>query len=153
MKITFFGHANFSAAPEMKERVLGLLEEKIADNDVEFYLGGYGNFDRFALECCQAYKHKHADARLVFITPYLGDWLDTRKEYLEKTYDEIIYPDIESTPKKFSISKRNEWMVNQADLVIGYVMLHFGGAYTALKYAKTRKKPYINLYEGEYELY
>ena len=38
MKITFFGHANFSAAPEMKERVLGLLEEKITDDEKELIL-------------------------------------------------------------------------------------------------------------------
>ena len=76
-----------------------------------------------------------------------------RKDYIEKSYDGIIYPDIENTPPKFAISKRNEWIINQSDFVIGYVQTHYGGAYNSLLYAHKHNKPYINLYKGNYELY
>ena len=153
MIISFCGHSTFREEPEVKEEFLKILEEKISGEDVIFYLGGYGSFDGFARKCCAEYKEKHPNAELIFITPYLGKWLDERKDYIEKSYDGIIYPDIENTPPKFAISKRNEWIINQSDFVIGYVQTHYGGAYNSLLYAHKHNKPYINLYKGDYELY
>lgn len=63
----------------------------------------------------------------------MNKWLDERKDYIEKEYDEILYPELEQTPLKFAISKRNEWMVKHADYVFAYVNTHYGGAYNALK--------------------
>ena len=62
-----------------------------------------------------------------------------------KLYDEIVYPELESVPWKFAISKRNEWMVEQADIVIAFVDHDWGGAATTLQYAKRKKKTIINL--------
>ncbi len=44
-------------------------------------------------------------------------------------------------------------MIDQADYVFSYVSTHFGGAYRTLLYALKRKKPFTNLYQGDYELY
>ena len=62
-------------------------------------------------------------------------------------YDSSVYPPIENVPMRFAINKRNEWMINQADLVIAYVDHTFGGAYKTLQYAKRKKKQIINLAE------
>ena len=153
MIITFCGHSNFRAEQDDECRLLSLLEEVSKGQQIDFYLGGYGNFDYFAKDCAKKLKEKHPDARLIFITPYLNKWLNDRKEYFEKEYDEILYPEIENVPLKFAISKRNEWMVNNADYVFAYVHTHFGGAYRTLLYAHKHKKPYKNLYRGNYELY
>lgn len=153
MIITFCGHSNFRAEQDDESRLLNLLEEISKGQQLDFYLGGYGNFDYFAKDCAKKFKEKHPDARVIFVTPYLNKWLNDRKDYFEKEYDEILYPEIESVPLKFAISKRNEWMVNNADYVIGYVSTHYGGAYNTLLYAHKHKKPYTNLYKGNYELY
>ena len=153
MVITFFGHSNYKPEENDEMQLLNLLEDISKGEEIEFYLGGYGNFDGFAKSCAKLYKKTHPNAKLIFITPYLGKWLDDRKESLEKEYDEIVYPNIENALPKFAISKRNEWMVNQADYIIGYVQTHYGGAYNALLYAHKHKKAYTNLYKGEYELY
>ena len=63
----------------------------------------------------------------------------------DKLYDYSLYPPIEKTPLKFAISKRNKWIVNEADLIIAYVSRNYGGAYSALKYAEKLKKKIINL--------
>lgn len=84
---------------------------------------------------------------MIFVTPYLGKWLNDRKSYFKSEYDEIIYPELEHVPLKFAINKRNEWMIDHADFVFTYVVSYFGGAYNALAYAKKQSKPYINLYE------
>ena len=153
MIITFFGHSSYRNEPDDESRLLALFEDVSNGEQIDFYLGGYGNFDAFAKNCAKKYKETHPDARVVFITPYLGKWLDERKEYLEKEYDEIVYPEIENAIPKFAISKRNEWMVNHADYVFAYVQTHYGGAYKSLLYAHKHQKPYTNLYKGNYELY
>lgn len=153
MIITFCGHSNYSSNLGDEERLFGLLEEVAKGNQVDFYLGGYGSFDIFAHRCAKKYKEKHPNSKLIFITPYLDKWLKKREENIRAEYDAIVYPELESVPKKFAILRRNEWMVERSDYVIGYVKTHYGGAYKTLLYAHKHKKPYVNLYQGEYELY
>lgn len=83
----------------------------------------------------------------------MNAWLSNRKDYLEKEYDEILYPPLGNVPPKFAIARRNIWMINQADYIIAYVKTHYGGAYKSLLFAAKHNKPYINLFTGEYELY
>ncbi len=150
--VTFFGHRDFHENDKLRERFFDFLH--IYDNSpVDFYLGGYGKFDGFALRNCKAYQKTNPQARLVYVTPYLGETLDNHREYLQQHYDEIVYPPIEHVPLRFAISKRNEWMVEQADLVIAYVDCHYGGAYKALLHAKRKKVVYVNLYPEKYILY
>jgi len=151
--VTFCGHSDFCNKQDYEYQLLRLIEEISKGQQIDFYLGGYGNFDYFAKECAKKFKEKHPHSRLIFITPYLNKWLDDRRDYLVKEYDEIIYPDLESVPLKFAISKRNKWMVNQADYVIAYVCTHYGGAYNTLIYAHKRNKPYTNIYNGDYKLF
>ena len=153
MIITFCGHSNYSSNLGDEEKLFGLLEEVAKGNQVDFYLGGYGSFDIFAHRCAKKYKGKHPNSKLIFITPYLDKWLKKREENIGAEYDAIVYPELESVPKKFAILRRNEWMVERSDYVIGYVKTHYGGAYKTLLYAHKHKKPYVNLYQGEYELY
>ena len=153
MIITFCGHSNYSCNQDDENRLLYLFNKIIQNQQVEFYLGGYGSFDAFALKCAKKYKASHPNTKLIFVTPYLNEWLTSRKNTLENLYDDIIYPELEHTPLKFAISKRNEWMIKKSDFVIGYVKTHYGGAYKTLLYAHKHNKPYINLYQGDYELY
>lgn len=153
MVITFFGHSSTIYSDIDEKRLFEQIEKITKGDDVDFYLGGYGNFDALAKNCAKQYKISHPNARIIFVTPYLNKWLDERKDYIEKEYDEILYPELEQTPLKFAISKRNEWMVKQADYVFAYVNTHYGGAYNALLYAAKHNKPYMNLYSGDYELY
>ena len=39
-------------------------------------------------------------------------------EFAKYHYDDVIFPPLESVPRKFAVLKRNEWMVEEADLVI-----------------------------------
>ena len=90
MIISFCGHSNFSSTPQLKNKLMELLETTINGKQVEFYLGGYGGFDSFARSCCAEYKERHQNATLIFVTPYLGDYLNNRKDYIEKYYDTSI---------------------------------------------------------------
>lgn len=89
------------------------------------------------------FKADFPEIELIFITPYL-DKNYSKLELAKYYYDDVIFPPIESVPRKFAILKRNEWMVKQVDLVIAYVKYSWGGAAKALEYAKRKKKRIIN---------
>lgn len=107
-----------------------------------FYLGNYGAFDYIALKACTKFKEYNKNCKSIFVTPYRDEkYLKLRKDARD---DEIIYPEI-NTPKKFAILKRNYWMVEQADLIISYVKLSWGGAAKSLEYATKLNKRIINI--------
>ena len=146
MKITFCGHADFIGTEEYECRVLSFLEEKVGERSADMYLGNYGNFDRFAYDCCKKYQATHPNVLLVFVTPYLT--AEYQKKYLnvqKMRYDVIFYPEIEKKPLKFAICYSNRYMVENADYVIAYVSHSFGGAYKTYRYAKRRGKEIFNL--------
>ena len=71
MIVVFCGHAQFRGTEEYERKILDFLEEKIGDQPADMYLGGYGDFDDFAYDCCKKYKETHSNISLVFVTPYL----------------------------------------------------------------------------------
>ena len=134
MIITFCGHASYVQKDGDEAAMLSLLEELIGDDPAELYLGGYGGFDAFAHRCGRKYKETHPNARLIFVTPYMTEaYQKSHLEPVKPLYDAIVYPPIESAPFRFAISYRNKWMVEQADVLIAYVIHEFGGAYARQK--------------------
>ena len=145
MIITFCGHSNCLFSDEEKEKLKQLLIKEIIKNPTcKFYLGGYGDFDSLCLRTLRELKKEFQDIELIFITPYI-DKNYSRLEFAKYHYDDVIFPPLESVPRKFAILKRNEWMVKEADLVIAYVKYSWGGAAKTLEYAKRKKKTIINL--------
>ena len=145
MVITFCGHSNCLFSDEEKEKLKQLLIKETRKNPTcKFYLGGYGDFDSFCLRTLRELKKEFQDIELIFITPYI-DKNYSKLELAKYYYDDIIFPPIENVPRKFAILKRNEWMVDSADLVIAYVKYSWGGAAKTLKYAKRKKVPIINI--------
>ena len=145
MIITFCGHSNCLFSDEEKEKLKQLLIKEISKNPTcKFYLGGYGDFDSLCLRTLRELKTDFPDIELLFITPYLDNNY-SKLELAKYYYDDIIFPPIENVPRKFAILKRNEWMVDSADLVIAYVKYSWGGAAKTLEYAKRKKVPIINI--------
>ena len=83
--------------------------------------------------------------KLCFVSPYLDeDYL--RRRYATERFDEVIYPDIEATPKRYAITARNRWIVKNSDFIFFYVNIRFGGAYSALQYARMKNVKNHNFY-------
>ena len=145
MIITFCGHSNCLFNDDIKKQLKNILLDEIIKNPTcKFYLGGYGDFDVLCLRTLKELKNDFPDIELIFITPYL-DKSYSKLEFAKYHYDDVIFPPLESVPRKFAILKRNEWMVEEADLVIAYVMYSWGGAAKTLEHAKRKKKTIINL--------
>lgn len=60
-------------------------------------------------------------------------------------YDDSVYPPLENTPLRFAIVKRNQWMIDNSQLIVAYVKYSWGGATKAVTYAKKKNKQIINL--------
>lgn len=64
-------------------------------------------------------------------------------------YDTSIFPPIETVPKRFAISKRNQWMIDEADVVVAYLNNFAGGSGRTMEYAQRKKKRIIWFQEEE----
>lgn len=119
--------------------------EKYARENVRLvcYNGGYGNFDYFAAKCVQRMQEQYSNIRNCLVLPYIDQPFLERIEIFKNHFDETIYPLLESVPRKYAIIRRNEWMVDSADIVIAYVTYSWGGAARTLEYAKRKNKNII----------
>ena len=151
MILTFCGHSRLLATEEINERILYTLKTVVGNNACDIYLGGYGDFDEIAYQCCKKYKSDNPNISLVLVTPYLTEhYQKTRLEYQKDKYYFILYPEIENKPLKFAITYRNRWMVDKSDFVICAITHTYGGAYKTYLYAKRRKKQIYNVTESNF---
>ena len=142
MKISFFGHRSF-VNNKSYENVIFDIFDKIKNNEhIEILLGGYGNFDKFALNCAQKLKNKYPNLSITKVVPYLDS-----KDIAG--YDLVLYPLLENVPRKFAIIHRNRKMVEESDIIIAYIDHSFSGAYEAIKYGKRKNKTIINITDFE----
>lgn len=139
MIVSFFGHRRIYNGEELRARLNDCVLHLIESGASEFLLGDYGEFDRLCATALQKQRANHPQIRLVYIQPYL----DRAPE--QNYFDEVVYPPLESVPKRYAIIRRNEWMISKSDIVVVYSRVSYGGAAAALAYAKRKKKAVICL--------
>ena len=150
MTISFVGHAFIPSEELVKNRVKDVLRANVKkDEPVRFYLGGYGDFDKISALCCKDLKNELSDVEIILVLPYLSFSKDGKIGSLieDGAYDATLFPPIENVPKRFAISRRNEWMIENSDLIIAFVKNSYGGAYKSLRYAMRKNRKIINLCE------
>ena len=141
MIVTFCGHRDVSPSDNVREWLTGCVEKLILEGATDFYLGGYGGFDSMAASVVWKLKEKYPSICSVLVFPYLDREVDASH------YDLTTYPPLENVPRRYAISRRNQWMVQAAD-VVAYVRHSWGGAATTLEYAQRKKKRIILYGEG-----
>ena len=139
--VTFCGHREVQEPEKVQKWLYETVSGLILEGADVFYLGGYGGFDRMALTVVNKAKEAHPGVRAILVLPYLDRSLDL------DAYDGSVYPPLEKVPRRYAISRRNRWMVDQADVVVAYVIHEWGGAATTLRYAEAKKKTIIRFPE------
>lgn len=134
MTVTFCGHSDVYGDETVRRWLEETVEDLILRDADLFYLGGYGGFDRMAASAVWELKKRYPNIESVLVLPYLD------RKMNEDIYDCTTYPPLEEVPRRFAISKRNEWMVDQADVVVAYVTHGWGGAAKTLTYSRRKKK-------------
>lgn len=140
-----FGHRE--SFINYEKEMMTTLENLILENDnVAFMTGGMGKIDNLFSSTVRSLKRKYKNIRLLLVVPYLTSELNKNKDYYVAMYDEIVVPDeLAGVHYKAAIKQRNRWMVEHCDVIIGCTYRDFGGAYTAIQYAKKAGKKVIKL--------
>ena len=119
----FFGHreVTHNIREELKATIDKLITE---DNVTEFYVGHQGQFDGMVYSVLKELKAKYPQIRYIVVLAYMPD------EHIKEMYGEdTLFPDgLESVPRKYAISKRNDWMIQQSGIAVCYVYKITGGA-------------------------
>ena len=144
-KVALFGHRDFDAHEKLEKELFPILNQLIQGKDcVEFYIGRDGEFDVFAASLIKKFQKntENTNTELILVLPYLKKDI----EQYEKYYNAIVLPEgIEKVHPKKAITRRNEWMIENCDMLICYAKHKNGGAYTVWKYAEKLRKRIINL--------
>ena len=139
--VTFCGHRDVLPDEEVRHLLNDAIETEIQNGAEQFLVGGRGDFDSMAAAAVRAAKRRHKDKRiqLYLVEPYMREGINQDKAYYESLYDGIIIPqELLGVHPKAAITKRNRWLVEQADCLIAFVQRDFGGAYQTLKYAEQK---------------
>ncbi len=139
---TFAGHSLvFSSV--IKQRLDEEIENYLSNTEEAlFYVGGRGEFDSIAAASVRNAKYRYRDKKiqLYLVEPYMRAGINRDKVEYERLYDGIIIPqELFGVHPKAAITKRNRWLVDQADSLIAFVQRDFGGAYQTLKYAERKR--------------
>ena len=139
--VTFCGHSKLLKLEKqsIKQELYTQIEKLIQRGAEEFLLGGYGDFDLLCARVVSELKENYPHINSVLVIPYID------REYDKNLYDASEYPPLETVPKRFAIPKRNEYMVQKADVVIAYITHNWGGAATTFEFAKRKKKKIIKI--------
>lgn len=91
---------------------------------------------------------QRVDRENLIDTESLTDDMLADVDFFENYYDEIWIPDeLHGVHYKAAITKRNEWFVNNSNMLIAYVVRDNGGAFACLQ--KARKAELITVNLGE----
>lgn len=139
---TFFGHKDTpdSVYPEL----LHVIREMILHRGItDFMVGNHGIFDSMVLKSLRELKKRYPYICYYVVLAYMPGG---KREYEVYAPEETVLPEgIERVPKRFSIAWRNQWMVQQSQVVICYVTHGWGGAAKAVEYAKKQGKELVFL--------
>ena len=139
-RVVLFGHRDFYGHRVLDVRLYQLIKDLIRTKPfVEVYIGRNGEFDVYAATVIKRVQNEQGKCNneLICVLPYQ----EKDMEQYEKYYDSVLIPEcIGRMHPKGAITKRNRWMVEEANLFVCYVERNEGGAYSALKYAKKTRK-------------
>ncbi len=143
-RVSFIGHRQVHEIRYVEDRIERLARDLLRQKEyVEFYVGRNGDFDVAVASAIKRMLREDGKccASLILVLPYHAK----DEAYYRDFYDEVCLPIDPKTHFKAAITKRNEWLVDHADLLIAYVQALSGGAYKTLKYAEQRGVEIVNL--------
>ena len=142
MICTFFGHRYVpqKIEPTLRSTLIDLIENQGVNL---FYVGNHGEFDAMLRRVLRELSAKYP-IRYHVVLAYMPE---KRDEYRLTDYSDTILPEgIETAPKRFAISYRNKWMIEQSDFVVTYVVHDAAsGASQFKKLAERKGKTVIEL--------
>lgn len=138
---TFFGHRDCpeEIRGELREAVIDLIVNRNVDR---FYLGNQGGFDSMVHSVLRELKGAYPQIEYTVVLAYFPE------KPMENWAETMLPEGIETVPRRFAISWRNRWMLENADFVVAYVTHDWGGAAKYAALAEKQGKPVHYLGSG-----
>lgn len=142
MICTFFG--NKDTPPDVVTVLRGVLVDLILHHNVsQFLVGNKGQFDTLAGAVLAELEKQFSVHYSIVLEriPIEG------KNLLPDMSHTIIPEGLESVPPRYTIDRRNRWMLDRSDYVVTYVRNPYGGAAKYKELAIKKHKTVIELYQ------
>lgn len=142
-RVCFAGHRYSWYNVGIEDRLREVIENLILNGYTTFFNGDKGYFDKLAAQTVLELKNKFPHIKLVKI---LSNYNHKKADSVNSLWDETIYPDIEDFYPKQRITKRNQWMIENCDVLVCHIVEKYkSGAYNSYKYAKKLNKQIIEI--------
>lgn len=145
---SFFGHRKINISAQLREKLSTILESLIKNGCIDFYFGGFGEFDDLCYSIISKLKTNYDHIRRIYcICDQRLERSGKRPKWLnDNNYEEIIYIEPSFNWWYQRIYFRNIEIIEKSDIVIFFVeKTAHSGAYKALQYVQKRKKEFINI--------
>ena len=140
MIVTFFGHKNcpHSVQNDIENTIRDLIENREA---IVFYVGNQGNFDLYVNKALVKLSSQYSQIKNYIVLAYMPQ----KGDDYTKDYNTILPEEVAKAHPKYAISKRNDWMLKQSDIVVTYIKRSYGGAVKYYDKAIRQNKCVINI--------
>lgn len=137
---TFIGHKD--CCENIYDDLYIAIEKLIVEDDVlTFYVGTHGSFDKLVYRVLIQLEKKYKIKVIVVLA-----YMNIRKENIYYDIKKTIFPDVlETTPLRFAINKRNDFMIKNSQYMICYVNNTFSNSYKYIITALKKNLKIINL--------
>ena len=138
MVCTFFGRKN--APSSVKEKLSEAINDLIKRGYDEFYVGNNGNFDFYVQSVLSDITKTNCKVNFTVVLSRP----DEKAIFAEQIF--TLFPDgLEKVPPRFAISKRNDWLIKKAQVVVAYADNRFTNSQKWIEKAKNKGVDVINL--------
>ena len=144
MVCTFFGHRD--APDSIKEAVLDKIVSLMLQENVKtFYVGNNGNFDFLVQSLLFELKKEYKDINYSIVLSRVDEKVKTEQQL------ETLFPEeLDKTPSRYAISKRNDWLIKNSQFLITYTKRKFSNCYKLIETASKRGLKIINISDFEF---
>ena len=139
----FLGNETLFNVKETADKIRQAVEELISHKQVDtFLVGTKGKFETLSHKMMEQIQCDYPDIKIMLVIAYLKDL-----ERCPYNFDDIYYPSkVELSNKRWSISRRNEWIIEQTDYIIACNQYQ-GRAYDYCRRAMRKGKEIIEIGE------
>ena len=126
------GHRELNT-DSIRARTEKVLIDLIENHDVSvFYTANNGDFDYMCNDIITELKKIYKHIKLCWIAAYSFYNMHAKEKMI---YDEIIIPNFRTIGFKQTMAARNEWMVENSDVLVYYINHGYGVTKDAVEYA------------------
>ena len=151
--VSFIGHRKIDTTPELKQKLLSLIENLILTKGAATFLfGSRSLFNDLCLECVTELKNVYRYIERIYVRAEFP-FIDERyTAYLLNSYESTYFPENLINAQRAVYVKRNFEMIDKSDLIVFYKSNEYSksfnsGTDVAYKHALKRKKKIINVAE------